>query len=396
MEQQKSSPNIKDQLTLGSFILLSVLMAFTSLSVDAYLPQLPQMRQDLQGNVELTITSFLIGFSIAQLFIGPISDKFGRKIPLLSGIFLFIVGSVGCATSQSLTSVIIWRVVQALGACSGPLLSRAMVRDLFGREKAAEVLSTLMLIMAIAPVLGPIIGGQLSWQNIFWFLASIGIIMFIFLFWLPESHPPERRNHASIGAAFAKYKILLTKREFMRYTLCVTFFYIGVYGFISGSPFVYITYFGVESENYGWLFAINTIGMMTVSFGNRFWVRKVSLDKLLQRATFISMIAGAALIFFTQFGMGGIFGILVSVFIYFSMNGVVAATTTAAALDDIPEMAGAGSALLGSLQYGSGILSSFLLSLFNTDSPATMGWIIGLAGIGSAIIMLSKPKRLLK
>jgi len=396
MGSLEDGSSIKEKLTLGSFIILSVLMAFTSLSVDIYLPQMPQMSEDLHGDVELTITGFLIGFSIAQLFIGPISDKYGRKLPLILGIILYIIGSIGCATSGTLIAVIGWRVVQAIGACTGPLLSRAMVRDLFGRAKAAEVLSTLMFIMAIAPVLGPIIGGQLSWQHIFWFLASIGFIMLISLFWLPESHPPKKRNQASIGATFSKYRILIVNREFMRYTICVTFFYVGVYAFIAGSPFVYISYFGIAPENYGWLFAINTLGLMLVSFGNRFWVRRVSLDLLLRRATTVSMLAGIALIIFTQSNTGGLLGIVVPIFFYFSMNGVVAATTTAAALDDIPEIAGAGSALLGSLQYGSGILSTFLLSLFETHTPTTMAWIIGLAGIGCAATMLAKPKALLK
>jgi DHA1 family bicyclomycin/chloramphenicol resistance-like MFS transporter len=164
-------------------LILSGLMAFTSLSTDIYLPAMPMMAAQLQGDAELTITGFLIGFALAQLVWGPISDRLGRRTPLFIGMVLFIIGSAGCALSTTIDQIVFWRVFQALGACTGPMLARAMVRDLFARTRAAQMLSTLTIVMAIAPIAGPLIGGQMikftSWHTIFWLLVVIGALMFI-------------------------------------------------------------------------------------------------------------------------------------------------------------------------------------------------------------------------
>jgi len=245
----------KSSAGLFFMMILGAMMAFASLSTDIYLPAMPQMHQELQGDIELTITGFLFGFAIAQLIWGPISDRFGRRLPLILGMILFVIGSIGCALSHNIGEIIFWRVFQAVGACTGPMLARAMIRDLYSRQKAAEMLSTLIIIMAIAPICGPLLGGQLltisTWHSIFWLLSIIGVLMFISLFWLPETLTQERRKNTSIIRAFSNYRYLLKNAQFMRYTLCVTFFYVGAYAFIAGSPFVYITYYGIDSQYYG-------------------------------------------------------------------------------------------------------------------------------------------------
>ncbi|WP_321342702.1 multidrug effflux MFS transporter [uncultured Draconibacterium sp.] len=383
-------------VSLFVWLVLGGLMAFTSLSTDIYLPAMPQMQLDLQGDIELTVTGFLIGFAIAQIIWGPISDRYGRKMPLVIGLILFIIGSVGCALSETIGQILAARVVQALGACVGPMLSRAMVRDMLDSKKAAEMLSTLMILMALAPIFGPLIGGQMlkftSWQSIFWLLTIIGAVMLISLKKLPETLPEQNRQSTSLLNAFKKYGVLLHNRRFMAYTLCVSFFYVGVYAFVAGSPEIYITYFGVDPQHYGWLFALNVFGIVSLSFANRILVRKFSLDLLLRVATAIAMVAGLVLVVLVKLQIGGIYGVVVPVFFFFSMNGIIAATTTAAALDKVPEMAGAAAALLGALQYGSGILSTLLLTLFGDSqgSPWTMSWIIALFGVASAGTVLAR------
>jgi len=377
---------------------LGSLMAFTSLSTDMYLPALPEMQKDLHGNMELTITGFLIGFSLAQIFWGPISDRFGRKRPLALGMLLFIIGTIGCAMSYDISHMIFWRVVQAFGGCTGPMISRAMVRDMFGINKAAQMLSTLMIIMAVAPIIGPLLGGQLlkisSWRSIFWFLAVVGVLMLVCIIRLPETLPPQKRQDTSLGNTFLKYKQLLSNRKFMKYTLCVTFFYVGAYAFIAGSPFVYITYFGVEPQYFGLLFALNILGLMGLSFANRRLITRYKLDTLLRAASFIAMVAGIILAVLVKSDISGIYGVLTAVFFFFSMNGIIAATATASALDGVPEMAGTASALLGSLQYGSGILSTVLLALFGDGTPWTMSWIIALFTIACAAMAFLKNEEI--
>lgn len=357
------------QTGLTFILILSGLMAFTSLSTDIYLPAMPTMAEDLHGNVELTITGFLIGFTIAQLIWGPISDHMGRRKPLFIGMVLFIIGSAGCALSTSITQIVFWRVFQALGACTGPMLARAMIRDLFARTRAAQMLSTLVLVMAIAPIAGPLIGGQIirlsTWHSIFWLLVVIGALMFISLNWLPETLPEDKRVKASLAGAFRNYRSLLTNGRFMRYTLSLTFYYVGAYAFITGSPFVYISYYHVDPQHYGWLFALNIIGVMAMSVVNRRLVQRHALEQLLKYATMLAALAAVALALLVKLESGGIVAIIVSIFLLFSMNGIIAATSTAAALDAVPNIAGSASALIGALQYGSGIISSLLLAAFS-------------------------------
>ncbi|MEQ9945623.1 multidrug effflux MFS transporter [Pectobacterium aroidearum] len=385
----------RPEKTSGLFFIaiLSALMAFTSLSTDIYLPAMPVMAKDLQGNAELTITGFLIGFCIAQLIWGPLSDHLGRRVPLFIGMVLFIIGSVGCALSTDMSQIVFWRVFQALGACTGPMLARAMIRDLFSRTRAAQMLSTLMIVMAIAPIAGPLLGGQLirvtSWHAIFWLLAVIGIAMLMSLRWLPETLPEDRRVKTSLPSAFRNYYVLLTNANFMRFTLCLTFYYVAAYAFITGSAFVYITYFGIDPQHYGWLFALNIVGVMGMSVANRRLVQRYSLERLLKFAVLIATIASFILAVGAKLHIGGITLIVVSVFVFFSMNGIIAATSTAAALDAVPNIAGSASALIGSLQYGSGIISSLLLALLSDGTPWTMAWIIALFTAASAVIALT-------
>ncbi|CAK7072072.1 MAG: Bicyclomycin resistance protein [Citrobacter freundii] len=378
------------QTGLTFILILSGLMAFTSLSTDIYLPAMPTMAEDLHGNVELTITGFLIGFTIAQLIWGPISDHMGRRKPLFIGMVLFIIGSAGCALSTSITQIVFWRVFQALGACTGPMLARAMIRDLFARTRAAQMLSTLVLVMAIAPIAGPLIGGQIirlsTWHSIFWLLVVIGALMFISLNWLPETLPEDKRVKASLAGAFRNYRSLLTNGRFMRYTLSLTFYYVGAYAFITGSPFVYISYYHVDPQHYGWLFALNIIGVMAMSVVNRRLVQRHALEQLLKYATMLAALAAVALALLVKLESGGIVAIIVSIFLLFSMNGIIAATSTAAALDAVPNIAGSASALIGALQYGSGIISSLLLAAFSDGTPWAMAWIIALFTLLSAVL----------
>ncbi|CAK9885099.1 MAG: Bicyclomycin resistance protein [Candidatus Erwinia impunctatus] len=351
------------------------------------------MAKDLQGDTALTVTGFLIGFCIAQLIWGPVSDRYGRRLPLFIGLVLFIIGSAGCALSTDIVHIVFWRVFQALGACTGPMLARAMIRDLYSRTRAAQMLSTLMIIMAIAPIAGPLIGGQMikvsSWHAIFWLLVIIGTVMLLSLFWLPETLPSEMRSKTTVISTFENYYALLTNAKYMQFTLFLTFYYVAAYAFITGSPFVYITYFGIDPQYYGWLFANNIVGLMAVSMINRRLVHHYPLETLLKKAVLIATIAAIMLAVTTKLNVGGISMVIATVFVFFSMNGIIAATSTACALDTVPGVAGSASALLGALQYGSGIISSLLLAMFSDGTPWTMSWIIALFTAGSALMALT-------
>ena len=373
-------------------VILSLLMATTSLSTDIYLPAMPEMAKELQGNSELTITGFLIGFSLAQLLWGPISDKIGRKMPLYIGVILFIIGSLGCAFSTSMVELVLWRVFQAFGACVGPMLSRAMIRDLFERSQAASMLSTLAIVMAGAPIVGPLIGGQLvvisSWRAIFALLVVIGILMFVSVMFLPETHVESKRNKGSLLDNYKNYLVLLKNWAFMKYTLCVTFFYIAAYAFIAGSPYVYIELFGVSPTHYGYLFGLNIVGIAIMSAVNRRLVNVLRLEDLLRYASWFAVAAVVITVLLMALGFTSLPLLVIGVFAFFSMNGIVAAVTNAIALDKAGNMAGAAAALLGALQYGSGIVSTLLLAVLPSGSAWPMMGIIAVFIILSAAVVV--------
>ena len=212
--------------------------------------------------------------------------------------------------------------------------------------------------------------------------------MFISLLWLPETLPEEKRVNTSFINAFRNYFSLLKNQTYRRFTLCVTFYYVSAYAFIAGSPFVYIRYYGVDPQHYGWLFAVNIIGVMALSLINRKLVQRFTLEMLVRYATRVAALAMLIMALAVKIQWGGSLAIVVLVFIFFSMNGIVAATSTAAALDAVPNMAGSASALIGALQYGSGIISSLLLAWLSDGTPWTMAWIMALFTLASALMVL--------
>ena len=294
--------------------------------------------------------------------------------------------------------MVFWRVFQAVGACTGPMLARTMVRDLYTRTQAARMLSTLTVIMAIAPIAGPLVGGQImrwgSWHVIFWMLAFIAGGMLVALRQLPETLPLDRRATTPALGAFGDYRILLSNWVFMRYVLCVTLYYIGIYAFLAGSPRIYIDYFHVAPEHYGWLFGMNMVGMMGVSVINRRLVGRFGLDALLRTATAVAATSMLVCFLLVMWGVAGLPGIVVPIFVFFSMNGIIAATATAAALDGVPRhLAGAATALIGSLQYGSGIGPTLLLAMLDDGTPRSFITVMATFAIAAALMAAYLARR---
>lgn len=357
--------------------ILATLMAVNSLSTDVYLPAMPVMSEMLGPGAELTISGYLFGFMIAQLVWGPISDRIGRIKPLLMGSVLFVIGTIGCAMATSMTSLVIWRVFQAVGACVGPMLSRAMIRDRYSVTDAADKLSLITMVMAVAPIVGPSVGGFIvtfaPWQTIFWGVAVIGVLIGIAVLALPETLPEERRRTEGVFAAFKVYGELVRDVPFMKYTLVVAFFYMAAYAIIAGTPFVYITYYGIPEIYYGSLFAANIIGLFIASFFNRRLVRRYTLDTLLRASTAVALIGAVVLLVLIGTNWLGVAGVIASIIVIFGTNGIIAACATAAALNMAGRKAGTAAALIGSLQYGSGIVSSIGLAVFSNGTPWPMG-----------------------
>lgn len=381
--------------------ILSLLMAFGSISTDVYLPAMPAMAQALaasQSMMEWTVSGYLIGFSIGQLFWGPISDRYGRRLPLVIGLVLFMIGSAGCGLAGSAHAMIFWRIVQALGACAGVVLGRAMVRDLYEGERAAQMLSILITVMGVVPLIGPLLGGQIlvfaGWRVIFAVLVVIGVLTILAVATLPETLAHEHRNSDRLGKALAHYGLLLRHRRFLAYAGAGAFFYAGMFAYIAGTPFAYITYHHLPVQYYGVLFAIGIVGIMLVNTINGRLVPRIGSTHLLRYGATGVAISGIALAIVTRTDAGGLIGLVAVLFSFVSMTGMVVANSIAGALSIFPERTGAASALVGAMQYGSGIIGSALVGAFADGTPWPMGAVIAVCGIGSFIcarILKEKP-----
>jgi len=371
-------------------VVLGTLLAFASISTDLYLPAMPGMSAALaatQGTLQYTVSGYLIGFSIGQLFWGAIGDRFGRRIPVAIGLVLFMAGSAGCALSTDVVQLISCRVLQAVGACASVVLARAMVRDLYGRDRAARVLSTLMTVMAVAPLLGPSVGGLIlkvaPWQAIFWTLVPIGLLTLAALFTLPETLPPKRRNSEPLSRAFAAYGNLITDIRLLGYAGAIGFFYAGVFAGISSSSFAYIDYHHLSPQLFGLVFAVGTIGLMATNLANSRLVTRFGSDRMLKVGTAGAAMTGSLLALVTASDFGGVFGMAVSLWLFTAMNGFVTANAISGAMADFPTRAGAVSALMGAIQYGSGVIGSAVAGTFADGTPWPMGWVIAIGGVGS-------------
>lgn len=382
---------------------LSVLMGFASISTDLYLPAMPAIGRALgadAGAMEWTVSGYLIGFSMGQLFWGPIGDRYGRKLPIAIGLVLFVIGSAGCAMADNIWSMIGWRVLQASGACAGVVLARAMVRDLYEGRRAAQMMSTLLTAMAIAPLFGPIIGGQIlalaGWRATFWALVGIGFATLVALFTLPETLPPAGRQRAPLFDSLKSYVGLLRHRAFLSHAGAGALFYSGMFAYIAGTPAAYIGYYRVPADRYGLLFAIGVVGIMGGNFANSRLVARWGGSALLLRGAAVAALSGILLTATTAIGWGGLTGLVLPLFLFVSATGFIVANSISGALAGFPEQAGLASALVGAIQYGSGILGSAVAGVFADSTPRPMAWVIAASGIGclACAMTLRRPGKL--
>ncbi|UTR05992.1 multidrug effflux MFS transporter [Alkalihalobacillus sp. LMS6] len=394
-------------MTKPFFYTLALLLAYASISTDLYLPALPEMSAALgttQGALEITVSTYLLGFAVGQLFWGPLSDRYGRKLPLAGGLVFFVIGSVGCAFSTDVWHLIVGRTVQALGASASVVLARAMIRDLFQREEAARVLSTLTAIMIIAPMLGPIIGAQLlsisSWPIIFILLACIGLATLASLpKVIPETLPSSSREQIFLLSTLKHYWLLCTNRLFLSYALACATLNAGIFAFVAGSPFAYISYYNVSPTVYGILFAVNSLGIMAVNMLNRRLIPTYGGDRLLLIGASCATIVGGLLVIITITGYASLFAFALLLFLFVSSSGFIVANSISGGLAAVQTGTGSASALLGFAQYGGGMLGSSLLSLFASGTPLPLAIITFLAGSAcllATLVIVKERKRHVK
>lgn len=359
-------------------VILGALTAMGPLAIDMYLPALPTIARELHtsaASVQVSLAVYFIGIACGQAFYGPLSDRWGRKPALYFGLLLFSTSSVGCALAQDVEALIALRFLQALGGCAPLVVPRAIVRDYFDQRGSVRMLSVLMLVMGLAPILAPLVGGQLlvhfGWRSVFWVLAAYGVFWFaIVTTLLPESLPVERRRRQRPREVLATYVSLLRDRRYLGYVATGALIFAGLLAYISGSPFVFIELFSVPPEQYGLFFGVNAIGIIIASQINRWLASRFDARDIVSYVLPVSVAAGLVLLVDAYTGFGGFAGILVPLFFYIASHGFVMPNTTALAMAPHGTVAGSASALLGTVQFVLG---------------ASAGALVGALGNGTAI-----------
>jgi DHA1 family bicyclomycin/chloramphenicol resistance-like MFS transporter len=385
---------------LGLTLILGALSAFGPLSVDFYLPGLPKLTADFHASAsagQLTLTACVLGIAFGQLAIGPLSDRFGRRPPLLAGLVLYCAASLACAAAPSIWVFVVLRVVQGLGGAAGIVVARSVVRDLVSGAAAARLFSILMLVLGVVPVVAPVAGGQLldvtSWRGLFVILAVVdAAILAGTLMWLHETLPPERRR--TVAAAASDILELLRDRFFVVYAFVGGLAFASMFGYIAGSSFVLQDVYGISPQLYGGVFGLNAFGLVAFSQLNRALVDRVQPWQLLLAGVGAQAAAGAALVGIVLAGGVGLAGVLPCLFVTVAALGLVMPNATALALTDYPHAAGSASALLGTMQFLFGAVTAPLVGIAGKQSAVPMAVLIGLFGLGGLAVLAVARMRL--
>lgn len=380
-----------------------MLTAFGPLSIDMYLPGLPSIAREFGASTAVaqqTLSAFFLGLAAGQLLYGPLSDRLGRRPPLIFGCALYAVACIGCALATSIPSLLLLRLAQALGGCAGIVIARSVVRDLFDQRESARMYSLLTLVMGLAPITAPLIGGQLlalfGWRAIFIVLSAFGMLcLALVLFSLPETLPPERRTQAGMGDALRAYRGLLADGRFMGFALASGLAYASMFAYISGSPFVFIELNGVPPERFGLLFGLNALGLIAASQLNRVLLSRFDGGRILTAALAIIAAAGLLLVVVTASGVGGFPGMLAVLFICIATLGLVQPNATAAAMAPYGRRAGSASAMLGATQFIFGALAGALVGLLANGTALPMAAVIALCSTSAFVVLhvLVRPER---
>lgn len=374
-------------MNLRMVLILGALSAFGPLAIDFYLPAFPAMAQAFatdEKHVQATLAAYFLGLSIGQLAYGPVADRFGRRKPLVFGVALFTLASLACAYAPNLDTLIIARFVQALGGCAGMVLSRAIVSDKCDPVASAKVFSQLMLVMGLAPILAPMLGGVLvnfaGWQSIFLALSlfSAACLLAVTL-GLPESLPAHMPRQPLSGA-LRQYLRLLADRVFLGHALTGGIAIAGMFAYIAGSPFVFIKLYGVPAEHYGWLFGTNAAGFILVAQVNARLLVKRGPAFLLSRAVWVYLAAGLSLLAVAALQPAALWPLLVPLFVCIASLGCIIPNAAACAMSGQGARAGSASALMGCLQFSVAAAAAALVGVLHDGSAIPMSLVISFCG----------------
>jgi DHA1 family bicyclomycin/chloramphenicol resistance-like MFS transporter len=359
-----------------------------------YLPSMPLLEKVFNATtaqVQVTLVTFLLGFALGQSGYGPLTDRFGRKPPLYFSLALFVFSSLACAFSTSVTALAVFRLLQAIGACGGAVVSRAMVRDLFPPVDLRRIFSMLVLVLGVSPLISPFIGGYLlvwfGWKSIFVTQASLGAVTLVAMhFRLAESLAPENVHPLHMDHVIATYLHLLRDRTFLGASLVCGFSSAGMFAYIASAPFVFINLYKLPPQRFGWLFGFIAAGMIGASQVNGRMSHKIALWRVLRVANLVQLGSGFAVLATAATGFGGMIGIFAPVFVYMCATGFVFPNGNAIAMIRHGNMAGTASALLGTNQFVIAAATTIVLGAIDNSSAMPMAIVIAGCGVAATAL----------
>lgn len=386
----------------GVILILGLLSAVAPFSIDMYLPGFPAIAVDLHTSVDAvsySLASFFVGVCIGQLICGPLLDRFGRKKPLVYGLLLYIVASLGCALSPSIEVLIAFRLLQALGGCVSMVAPRAIVRDIFPLHENAKVLSLLILVLGISPVLAPTVGSYViatvGWSYVFIVLGVVaGLILLALIIWLPESKPADPSFSLKAGPILSSYLKVVKDTQFYTYALSGGVGAAGLFGYLSGSPFVFMNYYHVSEQGYGIIFACIAIGLISSSQLNNLLLQTFTSEQLMRSMLIIQNVMGFVLVTGTFFDVLGLYGTVFTIFLFLSCQGFSFPNSAALSMAPFTREAGSASAMMGALQMGFGAMAAAVVGLLNAKTPLPMATVMFVCSLLALGILLVGRKRI--
>ncbi|MBW8727311.1 MAG: multidrug effflux MFS transporter [Inquilinus limosus] len=364
-------------------IVLGLLTAMGPFAIDMYLPALPEIGRDLGAGteaVQASLMAFFISLGVGQLVFGPLSDMFGRKLPLYIGLAVFLAGSIGCVFAPDIETLIAFRFVQGLGACAGMVIPRAVVRDLHTGTEAARLMSLLMLVFSVSPILAPLAGSFVievaGWRGVFWVvtvLAALGILLLALC--LSETRPRAHRVESSIAGALSAYRSLLTDRQFLGLTFIGAFGIASFFAYLANSSFVLIEHYGLSPRLYSVFFSINAVSFIGVSQCTAWLAARFGFGRIVRVAVTGYAAAMVVLLAVTLAGVDQLAVLAALLFVGYGFLGLVIPTTSVLALEEHGAVAGTASALMGTLQFVTGAVVIAVIGPFfdGTSLPMVAG-----------------------
>ncbi len=379
-------------------LLLGLLSAVGPLSTDMYLPAFPAIEAALGGRAQVTLATWFVGLALGQMTWGTLSDRYGRRVPLILGMGLFTAGTVGCALAPDLPTLAAMRLLCGFGGSAGMVITRAIVRDLADGQAAAKLMSRLTLIMGAAPILAPTLGGIVmagfGWQAIFWILMVYGGLCFAAAtLFLPETLPERARVKLGAGAIMVRYAHVLGERGFITHALLGGFAIAGMFAYLGGSPGVFIEVFHLSPPQYGALFGVCAAGFIGASQINPRILPRLGSDRVMRIGVRIFLASTCVMLVAAIAGNGGFLSIAVPVFFCMSCQGFTMPNSVVGALSRHAAHAGAASALMGTLHFTLGAVSGLLVGVLTNGTAIPMAGLMFGCAICAVLCDLGRPKR---